>query len=87
VPPGHLPRIAEITRPGPAPPAEDGVVHIRDLHAIAAKIRGCDSASPLAVRQDRSAPILARIDDWLARHRACAGVKSPGGKALADIAR
>lgn len=63
------------------------MVHIRDLHAIEAEIRGCDPASRLAVRQDRSAPVLARIDDGLARHRACAWAKSPGGEALANIAR
>ncbi|PWK59240.1 transposase IS66 family protein [Roseicyclus mahoneyensis] len=60
---------------------------IRDLYAIDAGIRGSDPATRLSVRQDRSAPILARIDDWLAHHRARASAKSPLGEALAYIAQ
>ena len=60
---------------------------IRDLYAIEAEIRGRDSAARLAIRQDRSAPILASIDDWLAHHRARASAKSPLGEALAYIAK
>ncbi len=60
---------------------------IRDLYAIEAEIRGCDPATRLAIRQDRSAPILAHIDDWLAHHRARASAKSPLGEALAYIAK
>lgn len=41
---------------------------IRDLYAIEAEIR--DFATRLSVRQGRSAPLLARIGDWLAYHRA-----------------
>lgn len=60
---------------------------IRHLFAIEAEIRGSDPAIRLAVRQDRSAPIFARIDDWLHHHRARASTKSPLGEALAYIAR
>ena len=54
---------------------------IRDLYAIEAGIRGSDPATRLAARQDRSAQILARIDDWLTHHRALASAKSPLGEA------
>lgn len=60
---------------------------IRDLYAIEADIRGNDPATRLAVRQERSAPILARLDDWLVHHRARVSAKSPLGEALAYIAR
>jgi hypothetical protein len=80
-------KLIEITRTGPAPIAEEGVAIIRDLYAIEADIRGSDPAARLAVRQDRSAPILARLDGWLAHHHARASAKSPLGEALAYIAR
>ena len=41
----------------------------------------------LAVRKDRSAPILVRIEVWLAHHRARASAKSPLGEALAYIGK
>jgi hypothetical protein len=37
----------------------------------------------LSCNQHRSALILARIDEWLAHHRARASAKSPLGEALA----
>ena len=80
-------KLIEITRTGPAPIAEEGVALIRDLYAIEAEIRGSDPATRLAVRHDRSAPILARLDDWLAHHRTRASAKSPLGEALAYIAK
>jgi hypothetical protein len=63
------------------------VALIRNLYAIEAEIRGSNPATRLSVRQDRSAPILARIDDWLAHHRARASAKSPLGEALDYIAK
>lgn len=45
------------------------------------------SGKPGAVQQDRSAPILSRLDDWLVRHRTRALAKSPLGEALAYIAK
>jgi hypothetical protein len=80
-------KLIEITRTGPAPVAEEGVSLIRDLYAIEANIRGSDPAARLAIRQERSAPILARIDDWMHHHRARASAKSPLGEALAYITR
>lgn len=80
-------KLIEITRNGSAPIAEEGVTLIRDLYAIEADIRGNDPAMRLAARQERSAPILARIDAWLSHHRARASAKSPLGQALAYIAK
>lgn len=55
-------KLIEITRTGPAPIAKEGVALIRDLYATEAEIRGSDPATRLAIRQERSTPILARID-------------------------
>jgi len=80
-------KLIEITRTGPAPIAEEGLALIRELYAIEADIRGGDPATRLTARQERSAPIVARLDDWLQHHRARASAKSPLGEALAYIAR
>lgn len=80
-------KLIEITRTGPAPIAEKGVALIRDLYTIEADIRSSDPATRLSARQERSAPILARLDDWLVHHRARASAKSPLGEALAYIAK
>ena len=80
-------KLIEITRTGPAPIAEEGLALIRELYAIEADIRGGDPATRLTTRQERSAPIVARLDDWLQHHRARASAKSPLGEALAYIAR
>lgn len=60
---------------------------IRDFYAIEADIRGKDPATRLASRQERSAPILTRIDDWLHYHHASASAESTISEALAYIAR
>jgi hypothetical protein len=73
-------KLIEITRTGVAPIAEEGVALIRDLYAVEAEIR-------LAMWQERSALILARIDDWLHHHRARVSAKSPLGEALSCIAK
>lgn len=80
-------KLIEIIRTGPAPIAEQGVGLIRELYAIEADLRGRSPADRLAARLERSAPILARLDDWLRHHRARASAKSPLGEALAYIAR
>ena len=79
--------LIEITRTGPAPIAEEGVTLIRELYAIEAAIKGNDAATRLVARQERAAPILTRLDDWLRHHRARASAKSPLGEALAYIAK
>jgi transposase len=59
----------------------------RGPHPRSLRHRGSDPATRLSVRQDRSAPLLARIGDWLAYHRARASAKSPLGEALAYVAK
>lgn len=78
-------KLIGIIRTGPALIAEQGVALIRDLYAIKDGIR--DPSARLAVRQDRSVPILARLDDWLTQHCPRASAKSPLGEALAYIAK
>ena len=58
---------------------------IREPHGTG--IRGSDPAARLALRQERSAPILSNIDAWLTHYRARASAKSPLGEALAYIAK
>ena len=60
---------------------------IRDLYAVEANIRGSNPATRLSARQECSAPILNRLDDWLRHHRARAAAKSSLGEALAYIAK
>ncbi|WP_374377108.1 IS66 family transposase, partial [Tabrizicola sp.] len=80
-------KLIEITRTGPAPIAEEGLALIRALYAIEADSHGRDPAARLAARQERAAPILARLDAWLQHHRPRASAKSPLGEALAYIAK
>ena len=80
-------KLIEITRTGTAPIAEEGVELIRHLYAIEGEIRGKDPLARLAARQERSASILARLDEWLRHHRARASAKSPLGEALAYIVK
>lgn len=80
-------KLIEITRAGPVPIAEEGVNLIRELYAIEAAIKGTDAANRLVARQERAAPILARLDNWLRHHRVRASAKSPLGEALAYIVK
>lgn len=57
------------------------------LDAAQADIRDDDPTTRQAVRQDRSAPIFARIDDWLALVRACASLEARFGISLACISK
>ena len=59
---------------------------VRGPCALEADLRDRHPAARLAARQDRSAPILARLDDGLRHHRARASAKPPLGEALACIA-
>jgi len=80
-------KLIEITRTNPAPIAQEGVSFIRELYAIETEIRGLAQGARVAVRQDRSAPIIARINDWLIHYRARVSAKSPLGEALSYIAK
>jgi hypothetical protein len=79
-------KLVELTRAGLSQVAEEGLILIRELYRIEAKIRGQGPAVRLAARQERSVPVMAMFQTWLADHRARAGSKSPLGQALAYIA-
>lgn len=80
-------KLMEITRYGSAPIAEDGLKRIGQLYRIEAELRGLDPEARLAGRQERSAPLVAGLHDWLVHHRARVATKSPLGEALAYIAK
>jgi len=78
-------KLVEITRAGTAPIAEEGVRLIGELYAIEADIRGLGPDDRLAVRQERSAPAVARIREWLDHHRGRVSAKAPLGEALSYV--
>lgn len=80
-------KLVEITRAGTAPIAEEGVRLIGELYAIETDIRGLCPDDRLAARQQRSAPVAARIREWLDYHRARVSAKAPLGEALSYIAK
>jgi transposase len=80
-------KLVEITRNGAAPIADDGVKRIGELYRIEVELRGLDPQARLAGRQERSAPLVADMQDWLIHHRARVAAKSPLGEALAYIAK
>lgn len=61
-------KLIEITCTGRALIADEGLTLIRNLYAIEAEFRGRDPVARLAIRQERSTPILARINDGLKHH-------------------
>jgi transposase len=80
-------KLIDITRTGPAPIAQEGVRLIRELYAIEADIKGLGPDDRLAARQERSAPAVAQIKDWLGHYRSRVSAKAPLGEALSYIAK
>jgi len=80
-------KLIDITRAGTTPIAEEGVRLIRELYTIEADIRGLSPDARLAARQQRSAPALALIREWLDHHRTRVSAKAPLGEALGYIAK
>jgi transposase len=60
---------------------------IGELYQIEAELRGHDPQFRLSARQERSAPLIAELEQWLICHRARIAAKSPLGEALKYIAR
>jgi hypothetical protein len=58
-----------------------------ELYRIEAELRGLDPDARLAGRQERSAPPVADLYNWLVHHRARVTTKSPLGEALAYTAK
>nr|WP_319513671.1 IS66 family transposase [uncultured Cohaesibacter sp.] len=80
-------KLVEITRAGTAPIAQEGIERIAALYRIEAEIKGMDADTRLAIRQEKSAPVIADLQAWLTQHRACVSKKSPLGQALAYISK
>lgn len=80
-------KLVEITRTGAAPIAEEGVRRIGELYRIEVDIRSLSAEARLAARQQRSAPLVTGIHEWLVQNRARVSAKSPLGEALKYIAR
>jgi transposase len=72
--------VAELTR---APIAIEAVRRVDELFAIEREINGLAAEVRLAVRRERSAPILAELEPWLQSQRDRASRKSEIGKAIA----
>jgi transposase len=66
--------------------AIDGLKQIAELYRIEAEIRGQSPQQRLAVRQQRSAPIVEAFSIWLKQQRARVSPKSRIGEKLAYIA-
>lgn len=65
-----------------APIAIEAVRRIDELFAIEREINGADVAVRLAVRQDRSRPLVAAFEIWLRTERAKLSSKNPIAKAI-----
>lgn len=71
----------------PAPIAQDGLKQIAEFYRIEKTIRGQTAAERLAVRQEKSKPLIEAFKIWLDKVRATVSAKSPTGAALKYIAR
>ncbi|MET3775005.1 hypothetical protein ABID20_000548 [Rhizobium alvei] len=60
---------------------------IGELYRIEAELHGLDPQARLAVRRERSTPLVADMQIWLSHHRALVATKSSLGEALAYIAK
>ena len=71
----------------PAPIAQEGLKQIADLYRIEKAVRGKSAMERLAVRQEKSAPLIDVFKTWLDQARSQVSAKSPTGAALKYIAR
>jgi transposase len=69
-----------------SPIAADGLKQIAALYAIEAEIRGKPAAQRLAIRQERSAPLVEALGTWLREKRSRVSARSRLGEKLAYIA-
>lgn len=80
-------KLREIYDRDASPVAGEGLRRIAELYAIEAKIRGTSPEERLAVRQQRSAPLVAAFRDWLTQKRTQISPKSRLGEKLGYIHR
>jgi transposase len=79
-------KLKEIFDASGSPIADEGLRRIAELYAIEKEIRGCDAETRLAVRIERSAPLVKSFGDWLKEKRSRISVKSRLGEKLTYIA-
>jgi len=80
-------KLREIHERDGSPIAADGLDRIAALYRIEAEISGQPPESRLAVRQQRSAPLVEAFGHWLKEKRSRLSAKSRLGEKLAYIAR
>jgi len=80
-------KLFELTKNSAAPIAQEGLRQITALYRVETQIRSLPASQRLAVRQDKSAPMVANCKNWLEQARAQVSAKSPTGEALKYIAK
>jgi len=80
-------KLYEVAQAGKTPIADEGLQQIAALYRIERNIRGFNPSERLAVRQERSKPIIDTFGAWLTANRARLSAKAPLGKALKYIAK
>lgn len=80
-------KLFELTKNSTAPIAHEGLRQITALYRVETQIRSLPASQRLAVRQDKSAPMVADFKTWLEQARAQVSAKSPTGEALKYIAK
>jgi transposase len=80
-------KLYELAAGGKAPIATEAVRRIDRLFAVERDIAGLSAEARLAVRRERSAPILADLEPWLRQQQERLSRKSETGKAIAYTTR
>jgi transposase len=80
-------KLHEIHKKDASPVAAEGLRRIAELYAIEAEIRGQSPEERLAVRTERSAPLVAEFRQWLTQKRSQISPKSRLGEKLTYIHR
>jgi transposase len=80
-------KLFELTKNSAAPIAQEGLRQITALYRIETHIRSLSASQRLAVRIEKSAPMVANFKNWLAQARGQVSAKSPTGEALKYIAK
>lgn len=80
-------KLHEVAQTGTTPIADEGLQQIAALYRVEKSIRGFSPHERLAVRQERSKPIIHAFETWLSTNRARVSEKAPLGEALKYIAR
>ncbi|QIE47665.1 IS66 family transposase (plasmid) [Pseudohalocynthiibacter aestuariivivens] len=80
-------KLHEVAQSGTAPIAEEGLKQIAALYRIEKDVRGLSAEARLAIRQNRSAPLIAAFETWLNANRTRVSAKAPLGETLKYIAK